>query len=97
MYQAGLLVQLVVPASRLSKLLRQDSRFFTLCHTGADKENEEDKLDNLPKLPWEGSDRDYSYQELLGGLCWNVIGCITFKCVLMLLILISPKAGQRVR
>ena len=46
------------------------------CPAGADKENEEDKLDNLPKLPWEGSDRDYSYQELLGKLCWNLVGCI---------------------
>lgn len=34
--------------------------------TGAEKETEEERLDNQPKLPWDGSDRDYSYQELLG-------------------------------
>lgn len=33
-----------------------------------DKENEEDGLPAVPKLPWEGTDRDYTYQELLGGL-----------------------------
>ena len=33
---------------------------------GAEKETEEERLDNQPKLPWDGSDRDYSYQELLG-------------------------------
>ena len=32
----------------------------------ADKENEEDGLPAVPKLPWEGTDRDYTYQELLG-------------------------------
>lgn len=32
---------------------------------GTEAENEEDRLDNQPKLPWDGSDRDYSYQELL--------------------------------
>ena len=63
------------------------------CPAGADKENEEDKLDNLPKLPWEGSDRDYSYQELLGKLCWDVIGCIQ----VMLLILARSIAGQWVK
>ena len=34
--------------------------------TGVEKETEEERLDNQPKLPWDGSDRDYSYQELLG-------------------------------
>ena len=33
---------------------------------GAEKENEDDGLPAVPKLPWDGSDRDYSYQELLG-------------------------------
>lgn len=44
------------------------SRLLTpvLMCTGAEKENEEERLDNQPKLPWEGSDRDYTYQELLG-------------------------------
>ena len=37
-----------------------------MCYAGAEKENDEDRLDNQPKLPWEGSDRDYTYQELLG-------------------------------
>ena len=40
-------------------------RRFVGC-TGTEAENEEDRLDNQPKLPWDGSDRDYSYQELLG-------------------------------
>lgn len=31
-----------------------------------DKENEDDGRPNEKKLPWDGSDRDYTYQELLG-------------------------------
>lgn len=31
-----------------------------------DKENEDDGLPSQPKLPWDGTDRDYTYQELLG-------------------------------
>ena len=44
-----------------------------MCCAGAEKENDEDRLDNQPKLPWEGSDRDYTYQELLGK--WSLHTC----------------------
>ena len=47
------------------------------CCAGAEKENEEDRLDSTPKLPWEGSDRDYTYQELLGTL--PTCGCTDFS------------------
>lgn len=55
------------------------SRLLTpvLMCTGAEKENEEERLDNQPKLPWEGSDRDYTYQELLGTYAGSTDHCMS--------------------
>lgn len=54
---------------------------------GAEKENEDDGLPAVPKLPWDGSDRDYSYQELLGTLASLLppgpsLGTLTPTCML---------------
>ncbi|CAK0743158.1 hypothetical protein CVIRNUC_001448 [Coccomyxa viridis] len=69
---AGLDLSLTKKKKKRKPKARTDEEFGAMVEDtegaavdGADKENEEDKLDNLPKLPWEGSDRDYSYQELL--------------------------------
>lgn len=68
---------------------RADSEFAA--EAGADMaDGEEDGQENKPTGPaWEGTDRDYSYEELLGEasshhaticVCWHQFHCISALC-----------------
>ena len=65
---------------------RADSEFAA--EAGADgMDGEEDGQENKPTGPaWEGSDRDYSYEELLGGSLST--------CVLLISLSIRPSQWQ---
>ncbi len=66
---------------------RADSEFAA--EAGADiADGEEDGQENKPTGPaWEGSDRDYSYEELLGILhttiSWSMYLCSAQMCMLI--------------
>ncbi len=69
---AGLDLSLGKKKKKRKPKARTDEEFGALVEDteaapDGDKENEDEGLPGQPKLPWDGSDRDYTYQELLGG------------------------------
>jgi translation initiation factor 2 subunit 2 len=75
---AGLDLSLGKKKKKRKPKARTDEEFGALVEEAegaadGDKENENDGLPSQPKLPWEGSDRDYTYQELLGERCCTAV------------------------
>ena len=85
---AGLDLSLGKKKKKRKPKARTDEEFGALVEdtetaADGDKENEDESLPGQPKLPWDGSDRDYMYQELLGGfllLCHLQNPCAYDSC-----------------
>lgn len=68
---AGLDLSLGKKKKKRKPKARTDEEFGALVEDteaapDGEKENDDDGLPGQPKLPWDGTDRDYTYQELLG-------------------------------
>ena len=80
---AGLDLSLSKKKKKRKPKARTDEEFGALVEDtepvpAGEKENEDDGLPGQPKLPWDGTDRDYTYQELLGKPIFSVEQCPGF-------------------